>query len=221
MSSADLCTEDEIVQLVCGFHGRVRRNKVLSPVFNRCVRGRGTHMPKIVDPWLSALQSGCPVSRCIHAKALGPSRPDDRVAPTLVAGSWPNHWRLAKRCSGKACQRPSQAHCPMPAARLSDEAGPAPADKRACTNTISAFDRASARVLAGFFLNTSTALGFSPPCPVGAWSGITHQIRNRMKTQTLTSQLCRERKPISGALSSCGCNTGQAAQALPARAGDA
>ena len=221
MSSADLCTEDEIVQLVCGSHDGVRRDKVLTPVFNRYVRNRDTHLPKIVDPWLSALRGGLPVYRCVHAKALCPAKPDDRVAPALIAGVRPNHRRLAKRCRSKARQRLGQAHYPISAARLLDEPGQAPADKRACTNTVLALDRASAGVLAGFFLNTSTALGFSSPCPVGAWSGITHQIRNRMKTQTLTSQLCRERKPISGALSSCGCNTGQAAQALPARAGDA
>ena len=31
MPSADLCTEDEIVQLVYGFYDRVRKDEVLGP----------------------------------------------------------------------------------------------------------------------------------------------------------------------------------------------
>ena len=56
-SSAYLCTEDEIVQLVHGFYDRVRKDEVLGPVFNRHVKDRDTHLPKRVDFWSSALPS--------------------------------------------------------------------------------------------------------------------------------------------------------------------
>ena len=72
--------------------------------------------------------------------------------------------------------------------------------------------------LAAFSLKASTATGISPPRPTGACSGITDQIRNRMKTQALISQLCCKRRPTPGDLSLPDRNTGQAA---PARAGDA
>jgi hypothetical protein len=88
-------------------------------------------------------------------------------------------------------------------------------------NTVLALDPASAAAPATFFLKASTELGFSPPCPAGAWSGITRQIRNRMKTQALPSQSCCKRKPTPDDLSLPDCNTGQAAQAVRALAGDA
>lgn len=56
MPSADLCTEDEIVQLVYGFYDRVREDEVLGPVFNRHVRDWDKHLPKMVDFWSSALR---------------------------------------------------------------------------------------------------------------------------------------------------------------------
>ena len=74
---------------------------------------------------------------------------------------------------------------------------------------------------ATFFLKTSTAPGFTPPCPAGAWNGITHQIRNRMKTQTLFSKYRWQLKSTPDALSLPDCKTGQAAQAVLELAGDA
>jgi hemoglobin len=56
MPSADLCTEDEIVQLVYGFYDRARKDEVLGPVFNRHVKDWDTHLPKMVDFWSSALR---------------------------------------------------------------------------------------------------------------------------------------------------------------------
>lgn len=88
-------------------------------------------------------------------------------------------------------------------------------------NSILSLDTASAAAPAAFFLNASTALGFSPPCPAGAWSGITRQIRNRMKTQPRPSQPCCKRKPTPDDLGLPDCNTGQVAQAVLALAGDA
>ncbi|CAN5373899.1 group III truncated hemoglobin [soil metagenome] len=56
MPSADLCTEEEIVQLVYGFYDAVRRDEVLGPVFNRHVGNWDAHLPTMVDFWSSALR---------------------------------------------------------------------------------------------------------------------------------------------------------------------
>jgi hemoglobin len=56
MSSADLCTEDEIVQLVYGFYDNVREDEMLGPIFNRHVKDWDTHLPIMVDFWSSALR---------------------------------------------------------------------------------------------------------------------------------------------------------------------
>lgn len=56
MPSADLFTEDEIVQRVHGFYDRVRKDEVLGPVFNCHVMDGDKHLPKMVDFWSSALR---------------------------------------------------------------------------------------------------------------------------------------------------------------------
>ncbi|MFZ3139685.1 group III truncated hemoglobin [Polaromonas sp.] len=56
MPSADLCSEEEIVQLVYGFYDAVRRDEVLGPVFNQHVKNWDAHLPVMVDFWSSALR---------------------------------------------------------------------------------------------------------------------------------------------------------------------
>ena len=56
MPSAELCTEEEIVELVYGFYDRVRRDEVLGPIFDVHVKDWNTHLPKMVDFWSSALR---------------------------------------------------------------------------------------------------------------------------------------------------------------------
>ena len=56
MPSADLCTEEEIVQLVYGFYDKVRQDEVLGPIFNQHVKNWDTHLPTMVDFWSSALR---------------------------------------------------------------------------------------------------------------------------------------------------------------------
>lgn len=74
MPSADLCTEEEIVQLVHGFYDAVRRDAVLGPVFEQHVRNWDAHLPVMVDFWSSALRGtarfkGSPMAR--HAALPG------------------------------------------------------------------------------------------------------------------------------------------------------
>ena len=56
MPSAELCTEEEIVELVYGFYDRVRQDTVLGPIFQNHVKDWDTHLPKMVDFWSSALR---------------------------------------------------------------------------------------------------------------------------------------------------------------------
>ena len=56
MPSADLCTEDEIAQLVHGFYDKVREDKVLGPLFNQYVNNWDAHLSTMVDFWSSALR---------------------------------------------------------------------------------------------------------------------------------------------------------------------
>lgn len=56
MPAADLCTEEEIVQLVYGFYDNVRRDEVLGPIFQRHIKDWDTHLPTMVDFWSSALR---------------------------------------------------------------------------------------------------------------------------------------------------------------------
>jgi hemoglobin len=56
MPALDLCTEEEIVQLVYGFYDAVRGDAVLGPIFNQHVKNWDTHLPVMVDFWSSALR---------------------------------------------------------------------------------------------------------------------------------------------------------------------
>jgi hemoglobin len=56
MPAADLCTEEEIIQLVYGFYDAVRADAVLGPIFNQHVKNWDTHLPVMVDFWSSALR---------------------------------------------------------------------------------------------------------------------------------------------------------------------
>lgn len=56
MPALDLCTEEEIIQLVYGFYDAVRRDEVLGSIFNQHVKDWDTHLPVMVDFWSSALR---------------------------------------------------------------------------------------------------------------------------------------------------------------------
>ena len=55
MPSADLCTEEEIVELVHRFYDKVRQDEMLGPIFGRHVKDWDKHLPTLVDFWSSAL----------------------------------------------------------------------------------------------------------------------------------------------------------------------
>ena len=56
MPSADMCTEEEIIQLVNWFYESMRKDEVLGPIFNHHVKDWDTHLSTMVDFWSSTLR---------------------------------------------------------------------------------------------------------------------------------------------------------------------
>lgn len=83
MPAADLCTEEEIVQLVYGFYDAVRRDAVLGPIFNQHVKNWDTHLPTMVDFWSSALRG--------TARFRGAPMPKHAALPDLRVELF-QHW---------------------------------------------------------------------------------------------------------------------------------
>jgi len=54
--SPDLCTEQDITDLVHGFYAAVRRDALLGPIFNTHVDDWDHHLAKLVDFWSSILR---------------------------------------------------------------------------------------------------------------------------------------------------------------------
>lgn len=75
MPAPDLCTEEEITQLVYGFYDSVRRDEVLGPIFERHVKNWDVHLPTMVDFWSSALRG--------TARFKGSPMPKHAVLPDL------------------------------------------------------------------------------------------------------------------------------------------
>jgi hemoglobin len=56
MPHPDLCTEEEIFQLVHAFYTDVRKDELLGPVFRDHVKNWDKHLATMVDFWSSALR---------------------------------------------------------------------------------------------------------------------------------------------------------------------
>ncbi len=56
MLNPDLCTEEEISQLVHAFYAKVRRDDVLGPIFNNQVHDWDHHLLTLVNFWSSILR---------------------------------------------------------------------------------------------------------------------------------------------------------------------
>ena len=74
MARSDLCTIDEISDLVHSFYDRIRGDEVLGPVFNQHIRDWDTHLSTMVSFWSSLLigagtYDGTPMPR--HAALPG------------------------------------------------------------------------------------------------------------------------------------------------------
>lgn len=77
MPSAELCTEEEVTQLVHTFYAAIRNDATLGPIFNCHVRDWDAHMPKMVDFWSSALRG--------TARFRGTPMPKHAAIPGLSA----------------------------------------------------------------------------------------------------------------------------------------
>ena len=78
MPSPELCTEEEITQLVHAFYARVREDASLGPIFDEHVRDWDTHLATMVDFWSSALRG--------TARFRGTPMPKHAALPGLSAG---------------------------------------------------------------------------------------------------------------------------------------
>ena len=72
--ATELCTEQEVIDLVHAFYARVRRDEVLGPIFNTHIDDWDQHLAKLVDFWSAILRrtarfSGTPMPR--HAALPG------------------------------------------------------------------------------------------------------------------------------------------------------
>ncbi len=56
MPTPDLCTEEEVHQLVHGFYAQVRQDSVLGPIFDTHIQDWDPHLAKMVDFWSGALR---------------------------------------------------------------------------------------------------------------------------------------------------------------------
>jgi hemoglobin len=83
MPAPDLCTEEEIIQLVYGFYDAVRRDEVLGPIFNQHVKDWDVHLPVMVDFWSSALRG--------TARFKGSPMPKHAALPGLSVALF-QHW---------------------------------------------------------------------------------------------------------------------------------
>ncbi|MDI1239836.1 MAG: group III truncated hemoglobin [Polaromonas sp.] len=83
MPAADLCTDDEVSELVRTFYENVRKDNLLGPIFQRHVANWDEHLPKMVDFWSSALRG--------TARFRGAPMPKHAALPGLSAALF-RHW---------------------------------------------------------------------------------------------------------------------------------
>lgn len=77
MPTTDLCTEQDVHQLVHGFYDEVRRDPVLGPIFDAHITDWDRHLGTMVDFWSSALRG--------TARFRGAPMPKHAALPGLSA----------------------------------------------------------------------------------------------------------------------------------------
>lgn len=83
MPDPQLCTEEEIAELVQSFYARVRRDAQLGPIFNARVHDWDAHQAKLCDFWSSALRG--------TRRFRGTPMPVHAALPGLTAALF-QHW---------------------------------------------------------------------------------------------------------------------------------
>lgn len=98
MPDSQLCSEEEIAELVHRFYARVRRDEQLGPIFNAHVHDWDAHLVKLTDFWSSALRG--------TRRFRGTPMPVHAALPGLTAGLF-QHW--LKLFEATAAELPNQA----------------------------------------------------------------------------------------------------------------
>jgi len=98
VGAPDLCTEEDITQLVHQFYAEVRRDAELGPIFNTHVDDWDVHLAKLVDFWSSILRG--------TGRFRGTPMPKHVALPGLHAGLFERWLRLFR---ATAAAQPNQA----------------------------------------------------------------------------------------------------------------
>jgi len=92
VGSADLCTEQEIADLVHSFYAVVRQDEILGPIFNAHVADWDHHLAKLVDFWSSVLRG--------TARFRGMPMPKHVALPDLNAALFERWLLLFRQTAG-------------------------------------------------------------------------------------------------------------------------
>lgn len=98
MGAPDLCTEEDITQLVHQFYAEVRRDAELGPIFNTHVDDWDVHLAKLVDFWSSILRG--------TGRFRGTPMPRHVALPGLHAGLFERWLRLFRATAAAQLARP-------------------------------------------------------------------------------------------------------------------
>lgn len=98
MPDPQLCSEEEIAELVNRFYARVRRDEQLGPIFQAHVHDWDAHLVKLTDFWSSALRG--------TRRFRGTPMPVHAALPGLTAGLF-LHW--LQLFEATAAELPNQA----------------------------------------------------------------------------------------------------------------
>ena len=112
MPTPDLCTEEEVHQLVHGFYAQVRTDPLLGPIFEAHVKDWTPHLEKMCDFWSSALRG--------TARFRGAPMPKHIALPGLRAELF-QRWLTLFRATTAALGNPAmQERADDLAARIAD-----------------------------------------------------------------------------------------------------
>ena len=110
--SSDLCSEEEVADLVTNFYSRIRGDDVLGPIFARHVHDWDRHLPKMVDFWSSALRR--------TARYRGMPMPVHNALPGLDASLFARWLRLFRATTAAQGNAALQARADALAERIAD-----------------------------------------------------------------------------------------------------
>lgn len=96
--ATELCTEDEVSNLVQAFYARVRQDEVLGPIFDAHVDNWDHHLAKLVNFWSSILRR--------TGRFTGAPMPRHAVLPELTAELFERWLRLFRE---NAVEQPNRA----------------------------------------------------------------------------------------------------------------